>query len=120
MDEKKLIKNLIQKTSNSNIYWANVFKKKFKDLEKFTYIDSIKVLKNIKSGDNIKYVNQYKQLRHGGFFIKLTKEKDYYYLTLLNSYGKIFKINWNKNFIYHKKHKIKDDNLREIFLKAIS
>lgn len=97
---------------------ANNYIKEFTDLKDFKFIRTIEDFNNLKLSNRIRYVNNKNEFRWGGILIKKIKKNDNRYLILANSEMKYFTISYDRNYIFKKKIKKRNDSLRDIFLKS--
>jgi len=92
-----------------------------KELEDYKFIYSIKKYNNIKKGGYIRYINLNDELRWGGILLKKYQDTNTnnHLMVLCNMEYKRFVISFEKNYIFYKTHKTRDDILRKIFLNSI-
>jgi len=121
-DRLKNIDNIINKLfPNNNITpeeKANNYIKKYEYLKGFTFIRTDQDFENLKLSYRIRYVNSNGDFRWGGILIKKIKENDEKYLILGNCELKYFTISYDKNYIFFKRIKKRNESLRELFLKS--
>jgi len=87
-------------------------------LQNYEFIDDIS---NLKLGGYIRYVNSNKEFRFGGILLKIKNQEDILNTRLLlkNTTNNLWEINFINNFVFYKKHKTKNDNFRNLFLKVV-
>ena len=133
MNNDKLIDSILNKNHDEMINYKNnqnineIKLKYIEELEGYEYIPTIEYfLNNCNNGGYIRYVNFNKNLKWGGILVKVSQNENNNEiiennidLILKNKTNKIYKINWRKNYIFYKKHKTSNDNLRELFISLI-
>ena len=124
MDEKRLnnidkfVDDFFPENKKTPEEKAKSYIDKFDNLKEFKYIRTIEDFNKLKLGCRIRYVNNKEEFRWGGLLIKKIKKKEGRYLILANSEMKYFQISYDINYIFTKKVKKRNDNLRDIFLKS--
>jgi hypothetical protein len=101
---------------NKMTYIENLSKKYINELNSYICIENVDELDNIKIGGYIKYVTFNGELKWGGKLIKKLKLGNLNYLLISNSSNNLFKICFEKNYIFYKKHTTSADKMREIFI----
>ena len=85
------------------------------NLEKYTYIDDLRVFSLLPLRGSIKYINKYtNELRNGGLLIKIYKKNDNKWFGIVKKLsGKKFHFTFDKNYIFYIEHQSKTQKLRE-------
>ena len=139
MNNDKLIDKILNKNHDKNIKLnhdnaLNYIKNNFSnELDNYDHISTLEYfLNNCKNGGYIRYVNMKNELKWGGILLKIKNpeydnlsEETYnnnenIVLVLKNKSNKIYEIDWRKNYIFYRKHKTSNDNLRELFISLIN
>ncbi len=118
MSKKKEIEEILNQSIDINKQ-LNILKNKYKnEIEGFIYLDNITDIIN-KKKIFIRYISISEKLEWGGFLYKIEKINNIYYLFLINKNKKIWKIDFNKNYIFYKEIMHANDNIRNIFMKFL-
>jgi len=99
---------------NTKTYLNNLIKKFKKELDGFSYVSSINEIIGMKK-IYIRYISVKGQLGYGGFYSKVIKKNDQFYILLINSNKKIWEVSFNDNFIFYKMINTNNDDKREFF-----
>lgn len=129
MDDRiKDIQNIIEIFKPQDEYKKSLdtkitlWKEKYKtQLDKYKFV---KDLKELKPGGYIRYIDFKENLKLGGMFLKIIKNKNNFNeevsnLLLRNSSNKLWNISWENNYIFYKKQVIKGDNIRDLFISLL-
>ena len=116
--------NKVNENKNINIQEIrNIYDK---ELSNYEFIEDIEYfISNCKNGGYIRYVDMNNKLKWGGILLKIKEDnkkniKNNIILVLKNKNNKIYEINWRTNYIFYKKHKTSNDNLRDLFISLIT
>lgn len=93
--------------------YLNIFKD---ELEEYIFVKDINKFTSLQLGGYIRYINLNEELKWGGILLKKFKFNDINMMVLCNSYGKNFKVSFEKNIIFYKKHTTQADKTKKLFL----
>jgi hypothetical protein len=111
LDEVNIIMNLEINTNN----YLEKLKKKYKnELNDFTYVNHINDIIILKDAF-IRYISVKGQIGYGGFYYKVIKENNNFFILLINQNKKIWKVSFNDNFIFYKFIENNNDQKRMYF-----
>ena len=100
----------------------NYLKKKFtKELEKYTFVKSIKELKQLKTGGYIRYVNMNDELKWGGVLCNINYDENMmtHIIVIANitdGYKTYYNVCFEKNNVFYRNHMTQADKTRELFV----
>lgn len=109
------IDSLIEENNFNEI--VKSIKKKYEiELHQYEYIDGNNT-SYLKLGGYIRYVTFEEELKWGGILVKIENcnEISKLKLYLKNTSNKVWKINFNRFFVFYKNHKTRNDKLRGLF-----
>ena len=114
MNKLEEVKKILNKKVNINIQEKiKYLKEKYEEeLKEFTYIENEKYfLKN--KNFYVRYVGFNNKLYYGGFFYKYDKNTSKIFL--VNTYRKIWSIDFNKNYVFINKILSRNEQIRKSF-----
>ena len=102
--------------------YINVLINKY-NLEKYTYIDDIRVFSLLSLKGSMKYINKYSnELRNGGLLIKIYNKNNNWYGIIKKISGQYYHVSFKNNYIFYLEHRTKEQKLRhtlELFMSDI-
>ena len=83
------------------------------NLEKYKYIDDVKIFSLLTLRGSMKYINKYTgDLRYGGLLIKIYQKDSKWFGIIKKGSGKKYHVSFNNNHIFYLEHKSKNQKLR--------
>jgi hypothetical protein len=117
------IENLVNSIETQEQYEKKInrklelfFSKYKEELEDYMYIKNENEYNNLKKGGYIRYIDFNENLRWGGILLKKYDFNSINMMLLCNSSAKTFKISFENNYIFYKKHTTQSDKTRKLFL----
>jgi hypothetical protein len=93
--------------------YINVLIKQY-NLEKYTYIDDIRVFSLLPLRGSLKYINKYtNELRNGGLLIKIYQKNSKWYGIIKKINGRKFHVSFSSNYIFYLEHRTRGQKMRE-------
>ena len=93
--------------------YINLLIKNF-NLEKYQYIDDIRVFSLLPLKGSLKYINKYtNELRTGGLLIKIYQKNNKWYGIIKKVNEKRYHVSFSNNYIFYLEHKTHNQKLRE-------
>ena len=102
---------------DTECYINNIFLK-FKDqLNEYEFIEDIE---DLKLGGYVRYISMDEDFKFGGILMAIYNKKNLFETKLLlkNKHNHLWTIKFTNYYIFYKKHKTKNDNFRNLFLKV--
>lgn len=93
-----------------------LFNKFNTELTKYIGVKTLEDYDNIKLGGYIRYVNINNELKWGGILVKKQIDINGQHIMLVRVNRNIFKVSYEKNYIFYKAHVSSNDKMRELFI----
>ena len=104
--------------------YINELIKKY-NLEKYKYIDDVRLFSLLTLKGSMKYINRYSnELRNGGLLIKIYKKKENnnWYGIIKKISNRYYHVSFKNNYIFYLEHRTREEKLRhtlELFMSDI-
>jgi hypothetical protein len=107
-NNNKMIDELLQDD------YINVLIDKY-NLQKYNYIDDIRVFSLLPLKGSMKYINKYtNELKNGGLLIKIYKNKNNNWCGIIKKItGKCYHVLFKNNYIFYLEHRTREQKIRE-------
>jgi len=119
-EERVMFNNNFIESNNINIinHIFNIKNKYIDQLKNYDYIN-IDNLHNLKLGGFVRYIDLNDKLYWGGILLKIENEKKYdkMLLFLKNTKNNVWKIRYQKYYIFYKKYKSQKQKFIDLFIK---
>jgi hypothetical protein len=84
------------------------------NLEKYTYIDDVRVFSLLPLSGSLKYISKYtNELRNGGLLIKIYQKEGKWYGIVKKLNERKYHVSFNTNYIFYLEHRTRNQKMRE-------